>query len=61
MVEDFAEKALPLFPQGNLKPIIETTFPLENIGDAHSMMEANTNTGKIIIEVRKENSDKTEL
>ena len=33
---------------GALKPIIDRTFPLEQIADAHRYVETNTQSGKIV-------------
>lgn len=38
-----------------MKPIIHTVFDgLDKIADAHTLMQSNTNTGKIVIKVREE-------
>ena len=34
---------------GALKPIIDRTFPLEQIVNAHRYMETNTQRGKIVV------------
>ena len=39
------------FESGALKPIIDCTFPLENIVDAHRYMESNQQKGKIVVTV----------
>uniref|UniRef100_UPI00398F3A8D quinone oxidoreductase PIG3 n=1 Tax=Pristiophorus japonicus TaxID=55135 RepID=UPI00398F3A8D len=55
LVRAFTENVMPHFvPEGKLRPIIDSTFPMEKIADAHRYMESNRNRGKIIIEVRKE-------
>ena len=36
---------------GALKPIIDRTFPLESIVDAHRYMESNQQKGKIVVTV----------
>jgi NADPH:quinone reductase-like Zn-dependent oxidoreductase len=36
---------------GALKPIIDSTFPLENIVEAHRHMESNQQKGKIVVKV----------
>jgi len=36
---------------GALKPIIERTFPLEEIVEAHHFMESNQQFGKIVVTV----------
>jgi len=47
----FAAEVLPLFASGALRPIIDSVFALDQIADAHRHMEANANTGKIIVRV----------
>ncbi len=44
-----AEKIWPLLDQGRIKPIIDSTFPLEKAGDAHRRMESSKHIGKIIL------------
>jgi tumor protein p53-inducible protein 3 len=51
LIQEFATKYLPLFNSGELKPIIDSVYKLEEIAEAHKHMEANKNTGKIIIEI----------
>jgi NADPH:quinone reductase-like Zn-dependent oxidoreductase len=36
---------------GALKPIIDRTFPLESIVEAHRYMESNQQKGKIVVTV----------
>ena len=36
---------------GALKPVIDRTFPLESIVEAHRYMESNQQKGKIVITV----------
>ncbi|XP_031561467.1 quinone oxidoreductase PIG3-like [Actinia tenebrosa] len=62
LIKGFAEDVLPYFGNGKLKPIIDTVYPMEKISEAHSRMESNVNTGKILIQVQKDaEQDKTEL
>lgn len=51
LTQDFASKALPLFATGELKPVIDRTFPWEQVADAHRYMEANRNIGKVILAI----------
>jgi tumor protein p53-inducible protein 3 len=44
-------EALPKFEDGTFKPAIDAMFRLEDAAKAHEAMEANTNTGKIILTV----------
>lgn len=46
---DFSEFALPRLADGRLKPVIDRTFPWEEVVEAHRYMEANKNIGKIIL------------
>ena len=45
----FAAEMLPLFDTGALRPVVDSTFAFEAIADAHRHMEANANTGKIVV------------
>lgn len=47
----FAQFAMPLFEAGELSPVLDTIFTLGEAADAHRMMEANRNTGKIVLRV----------
>jgi putative PIG3 family NAD(P)H quinone oxidoreductase len=47
----FDAEMLPLFDSGALKPVIDSRYPFERIGDAHRHMAANANAGKILIDV----------
>jgi tumor protein p53-inducible protein 3 len=51
ITQRFRERWLPLLASGELRPIIDTTFPLAEAAAAHRYMEANRNTGKIILVV----------
>lgn len=51
LVSNFTKDVLPLFENGAFKPIIHTVLSLEKIAEAHKLMEANVNTGKIILTV----------
>jgi NADPH:quinone reductase len=48
----FAREILPAFDAGRFKPVIDARFALEAMADAHRMMEANANFGKIAIDVQ---------
>lgn len=45
----FARDVLPLLASGRVKPIVERVFPLEQIREAHELMESNETFGKIVI------------
>ncbi|TDQ36577.1 NAD(P)H-quinone oxidoreductase [Aureibacillus halotolerans] len=49
LTADFAATALPLFKSKKIRPMVDTTFSLEDASLAHEHMEANRNIGKIIL------------
>ncbi|XP_056249595.1 quinone oxidoreductase PIG3 isoform X2 [Seriola aureovittata] len=53
LVSAFSRRVLPYFSDraASLRPVIDSTFTLEHIAEAHRHMEANKNTGKIIVNV----------
>ncbi|XP_055721411.1 quinone oxidoreductase PIG3 isoform X1 [Salvelinus fontinalis] len=56
LVRAFSERALPHFSDPtsspcHLRPVIDSMFSLDQVADAHRHMEANRNTGKIVINV----------
>jgi putative PIG3 family NAD(P)H quinone oxidoreductase len=50
----FIAEVLPLFDSGELRPVIDSRYPFDEIADAHRHMEANANIGKILIDVSEE-------
>jgi putative PIG3 family NAD(P)H quinone oxidoreductase len=44
-------KVMPLLRQGQLKPLIDRTFPLEKAAEAHRRMESGEHIGKIVLAV----------
>ena len=57
ITDSFAAKALPLFKDNSvpqLKPIIDSVYPFHKVSDTHRLMESNQNTGKIVLQVRNE-------
>jgi putative PIG3 family NAD(P)H quinone oxidoreductase len=51
LVKDFSAFALPRFERGELRPVIDTVYPISEAPAAHRAMEANSNTGKIVLRV----------
>ncbi|WP_223760314.1 NAD(P)H-quinone oxidoreductase [Myxococcus sp. RHSTA-1-4] len=47
----FRERWLPELAAGRLRPVIDSTFPLERVADAHQRMESNASFGKIVLEL----------
>jgi len=46
-----AEHVLPLLESGQVRPIIDTTMPLEQAAAAHTLMESSRHMGKIVLTV----------
>ncbi|XP_034530278.1 quinone oxidoreductase PIG3 [Notolabrus celidotus] len=59
LVQAFSSRALPYFSEKpvSLKPVIDSTFTLEDIAEAHRHMEANKNMGKIVVNVVPQNQE----
>jgi putative PIG3 family NAD(P)H quinone oxidoreductase len=51
IVAEFVRRALPKFADRSIVPIIEKVFPLEQVAQAHGMMEADKHFGKIVLKV----------
>ena len=49
LTADFSNKALPLFENQTLKPVIDSIFDWTNTEQAHQRMRDNKNTGKIVL------------
>jgi NADPH:quinone reductase len=47
----FATSVVPLLASGKVKPVIDTVFPLDEIGEAHRVMGENKNFGKLVVRV----------
>ncbi len=43
----------PLFVNGQLRPIVDSSFPMERAADAHRLMESGRHTGKIVLEMQQ--------
>ena len=44
-------KVWPLLESGKLRPVIDSTYPLDKAADAHARMETSLHVGKIILEL----------
>jgi NADPH2:quinone reductase len=51
IVARFRDRWLPLLAAGTIRPIIHTTLPLDEARQAHALMEANQNVGKIVLTI----------
>ena len=54
LVREFAERMLPLFEAradqaGPLRPVLERTYPMTQLADAHRVLEGNATFGKIVV------------
>lgn len=52
LTQAFAEFALPRFERGELQPTVDSVYPLAQAAEAHRAMEANRNSGKIVLRVQ---------
>ena len=52
LTQEFMDNVSPYLADGQVKPIIDSTFPLEQVKEAHEYMEANKNIGKIILTIQ---------
>jgi len=51
MVAAIEAKVLPLLREGRVKPLMDSTFPLEQAADAHRRIESSGHIGKIVLAV----------
>lgn len=51
MVAAIEQKVMPLLREGRVKPLMDSSFPLEKASDAHRRMETSAHIGKIVLEV----------
>jgi NADPH2:quinone reductase len=51
MVAAIEAKVMPLLREGRVKPLMDSTFPLEKAADAHRRMETSAHIGKIVLVV----------
>ena len=51
LTQKFAKQILPLFADGRLKPLIDRSFKLKEVVEAHCYMENNSNFGKIVLTI----------
>jgi NADPH2:quinone reductase len=49
MVAAIEARVMPLLREGRVKPLIDSTFPLEKAADAHRRMETSEHIGKIVL------------
>jgi putative PIG3 family NAD(P)H quinone oxidoreductase len=49
MVAAIEAKVMPLLAEGRIKPLMDSSFPLEKAADAHRRMETSEHIGKIVL------------
>jgi NADPH:quinone reductase len=49
VVRDAVGELVPLWEAGAIKPLVGATFPLEQAGEAHSLIEARKSVGKVVL------------
>jgi NADPH:quinone reductase-like Zn-dependent oxidoreductase len=52
IVAEFTRRALPRFADRTVVPIIEKVFTIDQVEDAHRMMEEDKHFGKIVLKIR---------
>ena len=51
IMNNLNENIWPLLESGDIKPIIDTVIPIEEVAKAHELMESNQTFGKVILKV----------
>lgn len=51
LIKALGDFANDRFKSGELKPVVDSVYPLERAADAHRHMESNRNIGKIVLKV----------
>jgi putative PIG3 family NAD(P)H quinone oxidoreductase len=51
LTKEFSDFAFTKFAEGKIKPVIDSVFDWKDVSEAHKYMEANKNTGKIVLEI----------
>ena len=49
LAQAFEERILPLFSDGQATPVIDRIFSPEEVAEAHRVIEANANFGKLLM------------
>lgn len=47
----FAREVVPLLERGVVRPVVDSTFPLEEVRAAHARLESNATIGKVVLTV----------
>lgn len=49
LTQEFARRMLPLFASERIAAVVDRVYPLEEVAEAHRLMESNGNFGKIVL------------
>jgi len=49
IVDQVRTHVWPMVEAGAVAPIVDRTFPIEQVADAHRLMESSTHIGKILL------------
>jgi NADPH2:quinone reductase len=49
IIAEFTRVVMPLFARGTITPLIDRTYPLEQVAEAHTAMESSSHFGKIVL------------
>ena len=52
VAEEIREAVWPFVEDGRLRPVIDSSFPLDRAAEAHARMEAGEHVGKMVLEIR---------
>jgi NADPH:quinone reductase-like Zn-dependent oxidoreductase len=53
LTQVFADFALPKLADGRLRPVIDRVYDWKEVQQAHQRMEANQNSGKMVLEITR--------
>jgi NADPH:quinone reductase len=53
LADELRKKVWPRLEAGDIRPVIDSTFPLERVGDAHRRMDSGDHVGKIVLSVER--------
>lgn len=57
LAEECASYCMQDWASGELKPVIDRVMPVQEVSEAHRVMEKNQNAGKIVLKVGNDNAD----
>jgi NADPH:quinone reductase len=49
VVREAADQLVRLWGHGLVRPVVGATYPLEQVGDAHRLIEDRSSTGKVVL------------